>query len=169
MIRYVFRFEVLSGLLTGPTVLRPKLLPIVDVKAVRAVTPALRRRASMAAAQADDHAAGWAVLSGEARPMFPFLTPGSLSEAQLAFAASQGHDTLLLRLHLSMTDLTMHHASKVVALTAHRQPVFVRGAQVSAQPRRGRLGWHGIGQTVEEVGKGGGSEANVQIQKATVP
>ncbi len=34
----------------------------------------------------------------------------------------------MLRLHLSMTDLSMHHAIKVVAITAHRPPLHVRGA-----------------------------------------
>ncbi|GIL54363.1 hypothetical protein Vafri_9929 [Volvox africanus] len=127
--RYVFRFEVLSGLLTGPTVLRPKLLPLTDVKALRAVAPNLLRRRSSVSLY-DDNAAGWSALaSGPAGAMYPFPTPGGLSEQQLAFAASQGLDTMLLRLHLSMTDLTMHHASKVVALKAHRLPVFIRGPQ----------------------------------------
>ncbi|EFJ45379.1 hypothetical protein VOLCADRAFT_94176 [Volvox carteri f. nagariensis] len=75
-------------------------------------TPYLRHRVTLQAVY-DDNAPGWSALTGgQANAMFPFPTPGGLNEQQLSFAASQGLDTLLLRLHLSMTDLTMHHASK---------------------------------------------------------
>ncbi|KXZ52809.1 hypothetical protein GPECTOR_8g195 [Gonium pectorale] len=129
--RYVFRFEILAKVLTGPTVLRPKLYSEVDRKAVQASqqlqprrppTPPLEPPPVAAANNAD-------VPVGAAGVMLPFLPPGGLSESHLAHAASQGMDTVLLKLHLSMMDLTVHHASKVVALKAHRMPIYVRGAQ----------------------------------------
>ncbi|GFR43782.1 hypothetical protein Agub_g4898 [Astrephomene gubernaculifera] len=136
--RYIFRFEILASLLTGPTVLRPKLLPAVDVKALEAWDAAgLNRPLGImedvgppAAAPITSLAA--AATAAQAAPggaMQPFPIAGAVSEQQLAYAASHGMDTMFMRLHLSMSDLTMHHASKVVALKAHRLPVFVRGPQ----------------------------------------
>eukprot|EP00198_Chlamydomonas_reinhardtii_P007529 XP_001696866.1 predicted protein [Chlamydomonas reinhardtii] len=134
--RYVFRFEVLDKLLTGPTVLRPKLLPVVDAAVQKS---ALKSPIEIANAAAEAAAAGGptsapaaaaaAAAANSSTAMAPFSLPGGISESLLAHAASQGMDTVMLRLHLSMTDLTMHHAIKVVALRANRPPILIKGKE----------------------------------------
>ncbi|KAG2439349.1 hypothetical protein HXX76_004708 [Chlamydomonas incerta] len=134
--RYVFRFEVLDKLLTGPTVLRPKLLPVVDAAVHKS---ALKSPIEIANAAAEAAAAGGptsappasaaAAAANSSTAMAPFSVPGGISESLLAHAAAQGMDTVMLRLHLSMTDLTMHHAIKVVALRANRPPILIRGKE----------------------------------------
>ncbi|KAG2498859.1 hypothetical protein HYH03_003051 [Edaphochlamys debaryana] len=161
--RYTFRFEVLAKLLTGPTVLRPKLFPVIDAKcltdpnapggimhmaaAAAAAASGLPSLASAASAptRADASpgaslvdtiaraaAAGvqtGAMIAPPGGTMGPFPLPGAPTEQMLAHAATHGMDTLMLRLHFTMTDLSMHHMIKVVSLRAHRAPIFVRGPQ----------------------------------------
>ncbi|KAG2453465.1 hypothetical protein HYH02_001686 [Chlamydomonas schloesseri] len=132
--RYIFRFEVLDKLLTGPTVLRPKLLPVVDAAVHKS---ALKKPIEVANAAAEAAAAGGPTsapppVAPSSTAMAPFSVPGCISESLLAHAASQGMDTVMLRLHLSMTDLTMHHAIKVVALKANREPILIKGKEDGA-------------------------------------
>lgn len=94
--RYVFRFEVLDKLLTGPTVLRPKLLPVVDAAVQKS---ALKSPIEIANAAAEAAAAGGptsapaaaaaAAAANSSTAMAPFSLPGGISESLLAHAASQ--------------------------------------------------------------------------------
>ncbi|PNH12786.1 hypothetical protein TSOC_000270 [Tetrabaena socialis] len=137
-VRYTFRFSVLDQVLTGPTALRPKLFPAHDLKAQTATpapAPGGPHRPTNPLGDEPRGPPGGAASAapGGGPTPAPSLFHTGLTEHQLAHAASHGIDTIMLRLHLSMTDLTMHHAIKLVALRAHRAPLIVRGPQDGAQ------------------------------------
>lgn len=102
--RYIFRMQALATVVTGPVSVRPKLFPAVAVES------------SARPLQGADKETGGS--SGS--------STSALVPAGATLASSDG---CLLHVKLLMTDLSAHHAFKVVALRAVQQPAPMRGLQ----------------------------------------